>query len=156
MLNLDVDELQVAKVKCLKSLLFHTRFFFLQQFHKKFVGGEHHEIICDALERVLRGELKRLIISIAPRYGKTELAVKSLISHGLALNPAAKYIHLSYADDLARDNSTYVKDLVQSEEYQLLFPEVQIKQGVKALDKWYTTEYGGVLARAAGGQVTGF
>lgn len=152
----DHTEIAVAKVKCLKSLLWHTRYFFKAQFNRKFVIGEHHEIITNALERVLSGELKRLIINIAPRYGKTELAVKSFISHGLALNPSAKFIHLSYADTLALDNSETVKDIVQSVEYQQLFPSVQIKKDSKAKDKWYTTEGGGVLARAAGGQVTGF
>lgn len=155
-MNLSNDELAVAKVKCLKSLLFHTRYFFKHQYNRKFIIGEHHEIISEALERILRGELKRLIINIAPRYGKTELAVKSFISHGLALNPSAKFIHLSYADDLALDNSETVKDLITTDAYQQLFPEVQIKKDAKAKNKWYTTKNGGVLARAAGGQVTGF
>jgi len=152
----DMKVVKVAKYKCLKNLLFHTRYFFKKHQNKKFVIGEHHEIICNALEKVLRGEIKRLIINIAPRYGKTELAVKSLISHGLALNPAAKFIHLSYSDTLALDNSESVKDLVQSAEYQQLFPEVQVKKDSKAKDKWYTTAGGGVLARSASGQVTGF
>ena len=152
----DDEKIQIAKVKCLKSLLFHTRFFFKDQYNRKFIVGEHHTIICEALERVLKGELKRLIINVAPRYGKTELAVKSLISHGLSLNPSAKFIHLSYADNLALDNSEAVKDLIQSELYQKVFPEVQIKKDSRAKDKWYTTQNGGVLARSASGQVTGF
>lgn len=147
---------QVAKVKCLNSLLFHTRYFFKNQYGRKFVVGDHHRIIWDALEKVLRGEIKRLIINVAPRYSKTELVVKSLIPHGLALNPAAKFIHLSYSDDLAKDNSEAAKDTVQSAEYQELFPDVQIKKDSKAKDKWNTTAGGGVLARAAAGQVTGF
>lgn len=155
-MDYDIDELQVLKVKCLKSLRFHTRFFFRSQFDRSFVIGGHHEVMFSALERVLRGELKRLIINVAPRYGKTEVAVKAFISHGLALNAAAKFIHLSYADQLALDNSTYVRDLVTSPDYQLIFPEVKLKPGVKAVDKWYTDENGGVLARAAAGQVTGF
>lgn len=148
--------LKVAKYKCLKDLLFYTRYFFKQQYKRKFIIGEHHVIICNALERVLRGELKRLIINIAPRYGKTELAVKSLISHGLAVNPAAKFIHLSYSDTLALDNSESVKDLIQSAEYREMFPEVVVKKDSTAKDKWYTTSGGGVLARSASGQVTGF
>jgi predicted phage terminase large subunit-like protein len=154
--TLDIETLQVAKVKCLKSLLFHTRYFFKSQYKRKFVVGKHHEIICNALERVLKGEITRLLISVPPRFGKTELAVKSFISHGLALNPAAKFIHLSYSDSLALDNSETVKDLIQSDEYQQLFPKVQIKKDSKAKDKWYTTAGGGVLARSAAGSVTGF
>lgn len=152
----DIKQLQVAKVKCLKELLFHTRYFFKKQFNRKFVVNDHHKIVCEALEAVLRGECKRLIINIAPRYSKTELAVKNFISHGLAINPAAKFIHLSYGDDIALDNSNAIKDLIRNQCYQELFPDVKLKANAKAADRWYTTENGGVLARAAGGQVTGF
>lgn len=148
--------LKVAKYKCLNSLLFFTRYFFKQRFSRKFVVGDHHVLICEVLEKVLRGEITKLIINIAPRYGKTEVAVKNFIAHGLALNPSAKFIHLTYADTLALDNSEDAKDLVTSEEYQQMFPNVQIKKDSKAKNKWYTTEGGGVYAAAAGGQVTGF
>lgn len=150
------NEAQVIRALCLKSLLFHTRYFFKAQYGRKFVIGDHHKIICDALERVLKGELTRLIINIAPRYSKTELAVKMFISHGLALNPAAKFIHLSYGDALALDNSESIKDLIQSDDYRQLFPYVKIKADSRAKDKWWTSANGGVLARASGGQVTGF
>lgn len=152
----NIQVLKVAKVKCLTSLLFFTRYFFKKRYGRKFIIGDHHEIICNALERVLRGEIRRLIINIAPRYGKTEIAVKNLIAHGLAINPAAKFIHLSYSDDLALDNSEEVKDLIEEDFYQELFPAVKIKPASKAKKKWYTTEGGGVYATAAAGQVTGF
>lgn len=152
----ELKELKVAKYKCQTDFLFFTRYFFKSQYNRKLVIGDHHRIICNALERVIKGECKRLIINIAPRYGKTEIAVKSFIAHGLALNPSSKYIHLSYSDSLALDNSEAIKDLVTSAEYQQLFPNVQIKKDSKAKEKWYTTQGGGVLARAAGGSVTGF
>jgi predicted phage terminase large subunit-like protein len=152
----DIKTLKVAKVKCLNSLLFFTRYFFMAKTNRKFIVGEHHKIISEALERVLKGQCKRLIINIAPRYGKTELAVKNFIAHGLALNPSAKFIHLSYSDGLALDNSEEIKDLINEEGYQQLFPKVQIKKDSRAKNKWYTTEGGGVLARSAAGQVTGF
>lgn len=151
-----VKKLKVAKFLCLESLLFHTRYNFKQHHKRKFVIGDHHRIICDALEKVLSGEIKRLIIEIAPRYGKTELAVKQFIAHGLALNPAAKFIHLSYSDTLALDNSEEVKDLIQEDFYQELFPEVQLKKDSTSKKKWYTTAGGGVYATSAAGQVTGF
>lgn len=147
---------KVAAVKCQRSLLWHTRYFFKKRQGRKFVIGEHHEIICEALERVLQGKCKRLIINIAPRYGKTELAVKNFIAHALSLNPAAKFIHLSYSDSLALDNSEEVRDFVQEEEYQALFPHVQIKQETNSKKKWYTEQNGGVYATSSAGQVTGF
>ncbi len=134
----------------------YTQYFFQEQYGRSFVVGEHHTKIANVLNDVIMGRITRLIINIAPRYGKTELAVKNLISFGLAINPSSKFIHLSYADDLALDNSESVKDLVTSEAYQKLFPKVQLKASAKAKNKWYTTKGGGVYARAAGGQVTGF
>lgn len=148
--------IRVARSMCLESLKFYTQYFFLHQYKRKFVWNEHHQVIVEALEEVLLGKLNRLIINLAPRYGKTELAVKSFISYGLALNPAAKFIHLSYGDDIALDNSEMIKDLLESESYQDLFPGMTIKRDSKAKNKWYTTQGGGLLARSAGGQVTGF
>ena len=151
-----IKRLKVAKIKTQRSLLFFTRYFFKERQNKKFTVNNHHEIIADTLEKVMRGELTRVIINIAPRYGKTELAVKNFIAHSLAVNPSAKFIHLSYSDTLALDNSEEIKDLVQSAEYQQLFPNVQIKKDAKSKQKWYTTDGGGVYATSSSGQVTGF
>lgn len=146
----------VISLWCKSNMMNYTQYFFQKQYGRSFVVGEHHVKIAKALDDVLMGRIRRLIINIAPRYGKTELAVKNFISAGLAINPAAKFIHLSYSDDLALDNSEAVKDLVTSEAYQQLFPDVQLKASATAKNKWYTTQGGGVYARAAGGQVTGF
>ena len=141
---------------CLSGMLNYTRYFFWMLEKKKFVVGRHHEQICQALDNVLQGKIRRLIINIAPRYGKTELAVKHFISMGLALNPAAKFIHLSYSDDLALDNSETIRDIVKSDEYRSLFPYVQVKEDSDSKKKWVTTEGGGVYATSTGGQITGF
>jgi len=152
----EIKFLKLVKFRCENSSLDFTRYFFRHRFNKKFVIGEHHKTICDALDRVMNGKCKRLIINIAPRYGKTELAVKNFIAQGLAINPSSRFIHLSYSDDLALDNSEEVKDIVKSEEYQRLFPNVKIKQGSDSKKKWYTSENGGVYATSTKGQVTGF
>lgn len=148
--------IKMAKYKTTTSLLFFTRYFFVKRFHRKFTIGPHHLAICEALEKVVSGQITRLIINIAPRYGKSEIAVKNFIAYGLALNPSAKFIHLSYANELAMDNSEEVKEIIKSDAYQQLFPRVQVKQKTDSKHKWYTTEGGGVYATAAGGQVTGF
>lgn len=114
----------------------------------------HHREIAAALDKVLCGEITRLIINIAPRYGKTELAVKNFIAEGLAINPKAKFIHLSYSDDLARDNSRGVQDIINEPEYRRIFPAtIPTSTNTK---KWYTTEGGGLYAVSSAGQVTGF
>lgn len=137
-------------------MLSFTKYFFYEKTKRKFVVNSHHEKICDVLDRVIRGELTKVIINLPPRYSKTEIVVKNFIAKGLAINPSSKFIHLSYSDDLACDNSEEVRELVKSDAYQALYPHVKVKQGSDSKKKWYTTEGGGVYATAAGGQVTGF
>lgn len=147
-------DIDIQKTWVLDGLLHFTRFFFKKRFQRKFVIGQHHERIAEVLDRVYRGELTRLIINIAPRYGKTELAVKNFIAMGFALNPRAKFIHLSYSADLARDNSKDIQAIMKEEEYARLFPEsVPATTSAKS---WDTVSGGQMYAVASGGQVTGF
>ena len=141
---------------CLSSSLNFVKYFFYSLKGRKFVCNSHHKKICEALDDVIAGNTRKLIINVAPRYSKTELAVKNFIAYGLAVNPASKFIHLSYSDDLAHDNSEEVRDIVKSDAFKTLFPYVSIKQDSDSKKKWLTTAGGGVYATATGGQVTGF
>ncbi len=147
-------DIDLLKTWTLHSVLNFTRYFFKQKFQRKFVVGKHHVAIADALNRVLSGDCKRLIINIAPRYGKTELAVKNFIAMGLAINPKAKFIHLSYSDDLARDNSRGVQEILREDSYKRLFPGTAPTSW--STRKWFTSQGGGLYAVSSAGQVTGF
>lgn len=137
------------------SLHFARYFFKLMNGGKRFVVGKHHRMICDKLNDVFNGKTRRLIINIAPRYSKSELVSRNFIAMGLAINPAAKFIHLSYSGDLALGNSVAVKDIVKSDEYQRLFG-VEIAVGTDTKSQWNTTKGGGLYATSSLGQVTGF
>ena len=47
---------------------------FVKSMWPAFIDGEHHKIMADAFERVARGELKRLIVTMPPRHTKSEFA----------------------------------------------------------------------------------
>lgn len=155
MVERPITDIDVKRAWVISHPLNFTRYFFKEGGLRRFVVGEHHKRVCDALEKVLRGETKRLIINIAPRYGKTELAVKNFIAMGLAINPASKFIHLSYSADLAVDNSIGVKDIVTCQQYKELFP-TRIRQGSDTKAQWDTEQGGGVYAVSTLGQITGF
>lgn len=153
---MEYTEDDILRKWLLSDSLNFARFFFQHQNNgKRLVIGKHHRLICDKLNLVLQGKIRRLLINIAPRYGKTEIAVKSFISNGLAINPASKFIHLSYSSNLALDNSIAIKNTVESEEFQRLFP-MRVGLNRDTNSQWDTDAGGGVYATSSLGQVTGF
>lgn len=146
---------KVLKVKCENDLLFFTRYIYKENHRRNFIVTPHLVIIANALQKVVNGQTKRLIINIPPRYGKTELAVKCFIAWSLAKNPASKFIHLSYSDDLALDNSSQTKEYIESECFQSLW-QMELKKDAQGKKKWFNKDGGGVYATASGGAITGF
>ena len=138
------------------SLLQFTTKMFAYTARREYVIGEHHRIICDALMDVIRGKTNKLIINISPRYGKTLLCSQMFIAYGLALNPASKFLHISYSGSLVQDNSMAVKDTITSTYFQTLFPNVKIRKNDNTRSKWSTTAGGGEYATSTLGQITGF
>jgi predicted phage terminase large subunit-like protein len=128
---------------------------FKQQYGRSFLLKPYHHKLFSTLEKVASGEITRLIINIPPRYAKTEIAVKLFIAWCLANNQSAKFIHLSYSDDLALDNSSAIRDIVKSDFYQRFFP-VKIRSDSDSKKKWFLEAGGGLYATAAGGAITGF
>lgn len=147
-------DIDLTKTWVMQGTLNFTRYFYKRTYKRKFIVGRHHRQIAAALDRVLKGEITRLIINIAPRYGKTELAIKHFIAEGFAVNPASKFIHLSYSDELARDNSRAVQQIMRSDEYRMMFPDA-VPTSV-ATRRWETKAGGGMYAISSAGQVTGF
>ncbi len=131
------------------------RYFFKIREDSKMICNWHHYVIEYVLQAVYDLKVTRLIINIAPGYTKTEQAVLNFICRGLALNPRSKYIHTSYAGKLVNTNSAKIRQTIKSAEYQELWP-MKIRIDADSKGEWYTDQGGGILAAAAGGQITGF
>ena len=114
----------------------------------------HLYVLEYVLQAVIDRKITRLIINIGPRYSKTEQAVINFIARGLALNSRAKFMHVSYSDNLVLLNSSTVKDIVSLPEYQRLWP-MKIRSDSKSKRGWFTDEGGGMFAVPSGGQMTG-
>lgn len=156
---MDALERLAARLVLEDSLLDFTKYFFQKRNGSRFIVNSHHHRIIEALEQVVNGTLpdgsRNLIINMPPRYGKTELAVINFIAWCMARNPRAKFIHLSYADKLALDNSSQVRELMKHEAFSELW-QIEWKQDADAKGLWKTTLGGGLMASPAGGTITGF
>lgn len=148
---------QVEKKLCEQDHLFFTRRFFKPRFGVKFSVNWHHQYICYAIDQVIKGKIKNLVINVSPGGSKTEL-LTNLIARGLALNPRSKFLYLSYSQSLVDDVSATARDIVKSEDFQSMWPTV-ISKSTDAKNSWKTTvdgfDAGHVYAASIGGQVTG-
>lgn len=148
--------IQRIRERCEEDFKFFVRYFFKLQKGSKFVFSEHHDIICDELMDVFHGRTTHLLINIPPRYSKTELAVKMFSAWCFVKNPQCEFIHLSYSDGLALDNSDTIKQIIKSSEFAQLWPHIFVKLNKDSKKAWGTEQGGSFYATSAGGQVTGY
>lgn len=86
----------------------------------------HHEVLCDAVDAFAAKKLKRLIISIPPQNGKTEIASRRFPAFKLGQDPDTKIIACSYSADLAFSNNRDVQMIIDSPAYHSLFPNTRL------------------------------
>lgn len=137
------------------DLYWFTRWMFVNRRGYTWQQAAHHITVCDALTRIFRGDIKRLIINIPPRYSKTEI-VKNFVGWSLGHFPDSEFIYTSYSARLAAASSWDVRSLVQDSEYRAVFPAVELRDDSKAKDEWRTTLGGIVYAVGSEGTITGY
>lgn len=128
---------------------------FVERVWPEFISGRHHKIMAQAFERVARGECKRLIINMPPRHTKSEFASYLLPAWFLGKYPNKKIIQSSNTGELAVGFGRKVRNLVDTEVYREIFPELTLQQDSKAAGRWNTSKGGDYFAIGVGGTVTG-
>lgn len=152
----ELDPKDLLRLEMLSSLEKYTRAMFKAQNKRTFAVNYHHRLIFEALQDVVDGKCTRLIINMPPRYSKTEIVIKQFISWCFALNPACKFLHLSYSDLLVKDNSATVKSIMMEPLYKTLFPDSALEREKGSSERWKTVAGGEMYATSTQGQVTGF
>ncbi len=155
--ELRVLEAQLIKLEKLKKQeLSQNKFIkFVETVWLTFISGRHHKIMADAFERVARGELKRLIINMPPRHTKSEFASYLLPAWFLGKFPHKKVIQTSHTAELAVGFGRKVRNLVDSDVYHGIFPNLSLQADSKAAGRWNTSKGGDYFAIGVGGAVTG-
>jgi len=128
---------------------------FVEKVWPTFISGRHHKIMANAFERVAKGELKRLIINMPPRHTKSEFASYLLPAWFLGKFPQKKVIQTSHTAELAVGFGRKVRNLVDSDVYAGIFPDLSLQADSKAAGRWNTAKGGDYFAIGVGGAVTG-
>ena len=148
----ELEALDVMKQKELQQERFIK---FVEAVWPSFIAGRHHARMAAAFERVANGECKRLIINMPPRHTKSEFASYLLPAWFLGRFPHKKVIQTAHTAELSVGFGRKVRNLVDSEVYHSIFPDLHLSADSKAAGRWNTSKGGDYFAIGVGGAVTG-
>ena len=121
--NLPTD----AKKEYLRAMLLHDEkkkdqdirdsfLSFVKYMWPDFIEGEHHKIMDEKFNKVASGEIKRLIINMAPRHTKSEFASNFLPAWMIGKQPNLKIIQATNNAELAVRVGRKANSLIDTEE----------------------------------------
>jgi predicted phage terminase large subunit-like protein len=128
---------------------------FCHHVYPGFKEGPHHRIIAKLLKEVLDGAKTRVIINIAPRFGKSETVSYLFAAFFYGIFPEKKVIMTTHTASLSENYGRRVRNLIRSEEYQEIFPNTRVSADQQAAGQWSTTAGGQYYAAGVGGALAG-
>ena len=128
---------------------------FVKEMWPGFIDGRHHKVMANKFQEIAEGKIKRLIINMPPRHTKSEFASFLLPAWFLGKYPNKKIIQTSNTAELAVGFGRKVRNLVDSQAYAKIFPNVNLRSDSKAAGRWATNAGGEYFAIGVGGTVTG-
>src|SRR5262252_1621810 len=128
---------------------------YVRQVWPNYIHGRHHDILADVFERIERGTCKRAIINLPPRSTKSRFASVLFPSWYLGRHPEQKVMECSHTASLALDFGRDVRNLINSPEYQRIFPGMRVAQDARAAYRWNTNKGGQYFAIGKSGAAAG-
>lgn len=121
----------------------------------RYTPAKHHEVIAAALEECEAGRMPRLIITMPPRHGKSELASRRFPAWFMGRDPYRQMIFATYNQEFAQDFGRSVRETMRMPVYQQVFPGCKLRTGSAAADRIQTDEGGLAVFVGTGGSLTG-
>jgi hypothetical protein len=101
-------------------------------------AGRHAESLCAALEALERREIRRLLVQMPPRHGKTLHVSQGFPAWWLGRHPTDSIILASYAAELAESNSRRARGFLTDPRWP--FAGVEVSPESAAVNRWNTTD----------------
>ena len=128
---------------------------FIDHVYPGYKVGPHHRRLAKIFEDIAAGKKRRVIVNIAPRHGKSEMISYLAPAWFLGKYPHKKIIMSSHTADLAVNFGRRVRNLVGSEGYKDIFPQVELQADSKSASRWGTNFQGEYFAIGVGGALAG-
>jgi len=121
----------------------------------RFRAPRHLQKLARALEAVERGDIKRLIVAMPPRHGKSHLVSETFPAWYLGRNPDKYVISATYAQEFADDIGRKVRNTMADPSYGALFPKSMLAKDSTSVRRFSTVSGGSYFSVGAGGPITG-
>lgn len=145
---------EVRKI-LLKSFKTFAKWSFHIQMSCEFQSQDFHDVIFDTAQKVVDGEIDRLVVCIPPRHSKTQIMSIALPLYSFCHNVSSHNIITSYAEDVVLESSGYIRTVMLDPLFMRIFPNVRIDPNKRSLERWGTTKSGVMHAVPTGGKLTG-
>jgi len=120
-----------------------------------FIEGRHHRIIAEKFNKIAMGKLKRLIVCLPPRHTKSEFASTYFPAWMMGLRGNLKIIQTTHTAELAVRFGRRVRNIIDSDEYKEVFPDLKLESDNKSAGRWTTNQGGESFYSGVGGAITG-
>ena len=122
-----------------------------------FLGNWHIHAICEHLEAVKRGQIRKLVINMPFRQLKSTIVSQAFMAWDWVDDPQMQYLTASYARDLSTRDAVASRRIVESEKYRRCYGhcfEMTTDQNVKT--RYENSKGGGRVAVSTDSAATGF
>ena len=117
--------------------------------------AKHHELICDAADRIISGETKRVMLFMPPGSAKSTYATVKFPAYYLGKLSKKGVICASYNDTLATQFGKRTRNLIKLPETQSVFNGLRLSTDSQSKGEWDTSDGGFYFSVGIGGGVTG-
>ncbi len=121
----------------------------------RFLANWHIHAIAWQLQRIMRGDNTRLVVTMPPRNLKSITISVAWVAWLLGHNPQLRIVCVSYSGELAAKHANDCRSVMQRDWYQRIFPRTRLQMGGMAEMDFRTTQGGGRLSTSVGGTLTG-
>lgn len=112
-------------------------------------------LLTEVLEKVERGELLRVAVSIGPQFGKSEPISRRFAPWFMGRNPWKHFMLGTYNQDFAMEFGSEVRSVIESPRHKLVFPQFRFKKGSEAKNLMISDRGGKMAFIGVGGSGSG-
>ena len=146
---------------CRRSFYFFIRTFWDTVVQEDPIWNWHIEYLADELQKVAERVIERkpkkhdLIINVPPSSSKSTICTIMFPVWSWIKDPTLKFITASFSMSLSINHSVYSRDIIRSDKFGQMFPEIQIKDDKDGKSEYENTESGVRIATSVGSNITG-